>query len=175
MATQVQDIKSRYPLPAYNYRVSIFLEVAGQAFAPIAGVAPMGLISCAEVSGLKMEYNTVTYRHGFSFITGMHIMPAQHKEVNLSIRKGVTKQGKYLSDWMKLSYPLILPKPSSLLRQRNLVIDLCDEEGLPVVRWTVLKAMPVKLEAPSFKADSNEVAFEQMDLIAHELKVEYDF
>lgn len=76
---------------------------------------------------------------------------------------------------MKLSYPLILPKPSSLLRQRNLVIDLCDEEGLPVVRWTVLKAMPVKLEAPSFKADSNEVAFEQMDLIAHELKVEYDF
>lgn len=171
----IQDIKNRYPLPAYNYRVSIFLGLAGQAFAPVAGVAAMALISCAEVSGLKMEYNTVSYRHGFSFITGMHIMPAQHKEVNLSIRKGVTKQGKYLSDWMKLSYPMILPGPASLLRQRNLIIDLCDEEGLPVVRWTVLKAMPVKLEAPAFKADSNEVAFEQMDLIAHELKVQYDF
>lgn len=168
MATQVQDIKSRYPLPAYNYRVSILPTGLASALGSAT------VISCTEVSGLKMEIDTVTYRHGFSFLTGMSIIPTLPKEVRLSIRKGVTKDGQYLSDWMNLSYPLLLPFPLGLMRKRDLLIDLCGEDGFPLVRWTVLRAMPVKLDAPAFKADSNEVAFEQLDLIAQGLKVEYN-
>ena len=121
-----------------------------------------------------MEYDTVTYRHGFSFLNGMHIMPALRNEVRLSIQKGVTTNSQYLSDWMKLSYPFLQPKPMGMFRKRDILIDLCDEAGVPVVRWTVIKAMPIKLDAPSFNANANEVAFESMDLIAHELKVDYN-
>lgn len=177
MALPVPELKKRYPLPAYNYRVTILLGnwqaiPAGTNLAEMAGAATV--ISCTEVSGLKMEVDTVTYRHGFSFLTGMSVLPALPKEVHLSIRKGVTKDGKYLSDWMKLIYPLQLPQPAGLLRKRDLLIDLCDEQGFPVVRWTVAKALPVRLDAPSFKADSSEVAFEQLDLIAQSLKVDYN-
>ena len=168
MAVTVDDIKKRYPLPVYNYRVSILNSGLG------AIASDSTLISCTEISGLNMEMETEIYRHGVSFITGFHIIPGMPKEVKLSIRKGVTQQGKYLSDWMKLSYPYILPKPLSLTRKRDLLIDLCNEDGTPVVRWTVLKAMPIKWEAPSFKADTSEVAFEKLDLIAHELQVEFD-
>lgn len=177
MAVSQAEIKKRYPLPAYNYRVTILPASVqaipgGTSLALASGIATV--ISCTEVSGLKMELDTVTYRHGFSFLTGMHIIPGLTRELNLSIRKGVTIGGQYLSDWMNLSYPLLLPKPFGLLRKRDLLIDLCDENGMPVVRWTVVRAMPVKLEAPAFKADSGEVAFEQLDLIAQGLKVEYN-
>lgn len=177
MAQSTSDIKTRYPLPAYNYRVAVLFGglaslPAGARLADLTGA--FSLISCSEVSGLKMEVNTVTYRHGFSFMTGFHIMPGLSREVKLSIHKGVAMNGQYLSDWMKLSYPLVQPMPASLGRKRDLLIDLCDEAGLPAVRWKVLKAMPVSLEAPSFKADTNEVAFEKLDLIAHELQVEYN-
>jgi phage tail-like protein len=163
MALAANDIKRRYPLPAYNYRVSILDSIGSTT-----------LLSCSEISGLSMEIETEVYRHGLSFIAGFNIIPAMPKEVRLSIKKGVTQEGKYLSDWMKISYPFTVPLPLSLVRKRDLLIDLCNEDGIPVVRWTVLKAMPVKLDSPSFQADTNEVAFEQLDLIAHELKVDYD-
>lgn len=176
MAQTTTQIKVSYPLPAYNYRVSI-LPVSTQgltAAADVAQVAGVGTaISCSEVSGLSMEIETVTYKDGFSFITGNNIIPTQRKEVNLSLKRGLTSNHSYFSDWISLLYPLIAPKPASLIRKRDIVIDLCDEQGNPVVRWLVFKAMPIKLEAPTFDANTNEVAFEQMDLIANQLRVEY--
>lgn len=177
MAVSVDDIKNRYPIPVYNYRVTILMTSnpilqAGAKLADLTG--QVSLISCSEVSGLKMEIETQTYRHGFSFLSGYHLIPGITKEVNVSIRKGITRQGQYLSDWMNISYPLLKPLPLSSQRKRDILIDLCDEEGLPIVRWTVLGAMPTKLEAPSFKVDTSEMAFEQLDLIAHELQVSYN-
>lgn len=177
MAVTVDDIKQRYPIPVYNYRVAILLSNnlilrAGANLTDLEG--QVSLISCSEISGLKMEIETQTYRHGMSFLSGYHLVPGITKEVNFSIRKGATRQGQYLSDWMNISYPLLKPLPFSGLRKRDLLIDLCDEEGIPIVRWTVLGAMPTKLEAPSFKVDTSEMAFEQLDLIAHELQVSYN-
>jgi phage tail-like protein len=51
----------------------------------------------------------------------------------------------------------------------DIIIDLCDEQGLPVIRWTLIKAFPTKLEAPSFIANSNEVAIVNMEVIAVDL------
>ena len=77
---------------------------------------------------------------------------------------------------MNVSYPFIQPTPTSqgLTRKRDIIIDLCNEEGLAEIRWIISKAMPQKLVGPTFKADTNEVAFEQMDLIAETLNVEYN-
>lgn len=173
MAVSTDDIRKRYPLPVYNYKVAILWKELTTGI-PTSNdtLDKMTVISCTEVSGLQMVLDTVTYRDGLSFIAGYHILPTIAKEVNLSIRKGVTQYGEYLSNWMKMSYPNSLPR-SSNLRKRDLLIDLCNEEGIPLVRWTVRKAMPIKLEAPTFNAETNEMAFEKMDLIAHELQVEY--
>lgn len=176
MATSTESIKSDYPLPAYNYRVTVLKSTvqslpAGTAIAQAIGAATV--ISCSEVSGLSMELDTVTYKHGLSFIMGSHIIPAQRKEVNLVMKKGLTAQGKFFADWIDMVYPIIIPIGSKLFGKRDILIDLCDEKGEPVVRWTVMKALPTKLEAPTFDAHSNEVAFQSLHLIASQLRVEY--
>ena len=177
MALSPDQIKNRYPLPVYNYRLSVFIDPSMNALSTDINTIDEVLfqvISCTEIDGLQMGVEKTIYRHGFSFLTGFHIIPSMQKEVQLTIQKGVTRDGKYLSDWMALSYPFIKPSPLGRLRKRDLIIDLCDEAGLPLIRWIVSKAMPLSLSAPSFKADTKEVAFEKMELIAHELKVLYN-
>lgn len=170
MALSNEDIKAQYPLPAYNYRVTILTgSVTGAGIVSESGT----VISCSEVSGLNMEIDTVTYKHGFSFITGFQVLPGQSKEVHLTIKKGVTANSHYFADWMNLVYPALVPLEGRALSQRDILVDLCDEAGHPVVRWVVFRAMPVKLEAPSFDANTNEVAFERLEFIAHQLKVSH--
>lgn len=176
MATEKKEIKAEYPLPAYNYRMTILPE--GFQDIPsgtelLEKLDAVSVISCSEISGLSMEVETTVYKHGFSFLTGFQVIPGQSKEVRLSIKKGITTNSSYFSDWIKLIYPITMPLPFSLKRKRDILIDLCDEEGKPVVRWVVIKAMPTKLEAPTFDAKTNEVAFEKMDFIAHQLKIEF--
>ncbi|MEM7370307.1 MAG: phage tail protein [Bacteroidota bacterium] len=176
MATSPSDIKSSYPLPAYNYRVTILFgsTLAIPKVADVAANADLGtVISCSEVSGLNMEIETITYKHGFSFLTGMDIIPGQKKEVQLTIKKGVTKNSRYFSDWINLVYPVIAGLPVSLVQKRDVLIDLCDENGDAVVRWVITKAMPIKLEAPTFDATTNDVAFEQLHLVASQIRVDY--
>ena len=53
-----------------------------------------------------------------------------------------------------------------------MIIKLLDEEHNPVVIWSVKNAWPTKIDAPSLKADGNEVAIESIE-IAHEgIKIE---
>lgn len=47
MATDKKRIKSQYPLPAYNYRITIDATV----------------VSFAEVSGFSIGHETVTYEY----------------------------------------------------------------------------------------------------------------
>jgi phage tail-like protein len=176
MATEKKEIKSEYPLPAYNYRLTIlpgsFQEIPSGTEL-LEKLGSVSVISCSEVSGLSLEVETTIYKHGFSFLSGFQVIPGQSKEVRLSIKKGITTNGNYFSDWIGLVYPLIIPLPLGFSRKRDILVDLCDENGDAVVRWTVVKAMPTKLEAPTFDAATNEVAFEKMEFIAHQLRIEY--
>lgn len=150
-------IKAQYPLPAYNYRVTIL--DGGQA----------QTIGFSEVGGLSMAYEPVTYKDGMSFAMGLDIIPGMAKPVNLTLKKGLTKNGDYLQKWLEKSYQ----EPFSNGAKRDVLIDLCDESGQPLIRWTVPAAMPVKLDAPAFNAAGNEVAIAAMELVAARLKVEY--
>ncbi len=153
MAQDKRDIRSKYPLPSYNYRVTVESVV----------------ISFAEVSGLSLEYEPVTYKHGLSFVLGDKIIPGMRQPVRLTMRRGVVQSRDFLHRWIHSAYT----DPFFTGTKRDIVIDLCDEAGVPVVRWTVQGALPTKLEAPAFDANSNEVAIETMELIAHGLKVDY--
>lgn len=158
MALDKETIKNTYPLPAYNYRVTILNNDEST------------VVSFAEVTGLTLEYEPVTYKHGLSFLTGNKIIPGMRQAIRLTLRKGLVQSGNYLHDWIYNTYT----DPTFAGAIRDIVIDLCDEVGEPVIRWAVQGALPIKLEAPGFDANTNDVAIETMELIAHDLQVEYN-
>jgi len=80
----------------------------------------------------------------------------------VTLKKGIIKGGKQLYDWIKS------------MDTRNLDISLCDENGNAVVTWHIGKAVPLKLAAPSFQANSNEVAIETFDLMAARISLAYN-
>ncbi len=152
MPLDPEQIKASYPLPVYNYRVTV-------------GNATMGF---SEVSGLNVEYEAVTYKHGMSFAMGAKIIPGMRQPIRLTMKKGIIQGNDFLVSWIRTAYadPLQSAK-------KDIVVDLCDETGTPVVRWKVQGALPVKLNGPTFDAKSNEVAIETLELVAHEIQVDY--
>ena len=147
-----------YPLPVYNYRVTINKDGDSVSFA------------VTEVSGLSMEYEPVTYKHGLSFVMGNKIIPGMRQPTKITMKRGIIQDRDYLHKWIDKTYS----DPFYTEGKRDILIDLCDAEGTAVIRWKVQKAMPIKLDAPDFDVTSNEVAFESMEFIAHGLTVNYD-
>ena len=154
MGQNKEHIASKYPLPAYNYRVTIDAVV----------------VSFAEVSGLSVEYEPVTYKHGLSYLMGNKIIPGMRQPIKLSMKKGIVKSNDYLPKWIHKTYT----NPFYGNAKRDIVIDLCDEKGEAVIRWKVQRALPTQLDAPTFDANSNDVAIESMEFIAHGIEVDYD-
>jgi len=150
MAQTKKDIKESLPLPVYNFRVRIDQET----------------YSFSEVSGLSIEYDTITYKHGLSWKEGPEQMPGMKSEVNISLKRGIVSGRSLLYDWLSTIQ-------LNRVEKHNLIIDLCDENGEPVISWTVKNAFPKKLDAPSFNADTNELAIENLDLLASDLKISY--
>jgi len=140
--------KASYPLPVYNFRVT----VGGQA------------ASFTEVSGLMVEYETVTYQHGFSRWEGESVARVPKiGHQTITMKKGTTVSGTFLANWLTADPPSARP----------LAISLCDEVGNPVVVWHVKEAIPVRLTAPGFVASSNEVAIESLEVLAAGISVEH--
>ena len=157
MALEKSDIKSTYPLPSYNYRVTILHETEAV------------VISFTEVSGLSLDYEPITYKHGLSFLTGVQIIPGMPQPIRVTLKKGLVQGQDFLHRWIDSTYSMSL-LPST---PRDILIDLCDEAGQAVVRWTVQGALPVKLTVPTFDANSNDVAIETLELVAHGLQIDY--
>jgi phage tail-like protein len=158
MADDKAYIKSHYPLPAYNYQVTIMQDGDSTVF------------SFAEVSGLSVEYEPVTYFHGFSFLMGPKIIPGKRQPISLTMKRGIVKGRDDLQQWIDKTYS----DPFYSGAKRDILIDLCDEAGEPVIRWKVQGALPVKMEAPTFDVDSNDVAIESMEFVARGLQVDYE-
>jgi len=169
MSQDVDYIKQYYPLPAYNYCVSI-----------LNGNKP-SVLGFSEVDGLVLEYEPVTYRDGLSFLRGETIVPGLRQPIHITLKRGVLvgkssdsryaeegNKGNYLAAWLKKAHYALASKQT-----RDVVIDLCDENGASVISWKVIAALPIKLEMSTLDADSNDVAIETLELAAHGLSVNY--
>jgi len=152
MSLDRDQIKASYPLPVYNYRVTVESSAIG----------------FSEISGLNVEYEPVTYKHGLSFVTGVKIIPGMRQPIRLTMKKGIIKGNNFLAGWIQDTY-----SDPFKTAKKDILVDLCDEAGKAVVRWKVQGALPIKLDAPSFDANSNEVAVESLELIAHGIQVDY--
>ena len=155
MAVSKNDIKTAYPLPAYNYRV----EIGDTA------------VACSEVSGLSISYETQTYKESpvESGAPGprVMVMPAQSVQPTVTLKKGVVKgvSVPVLYDWIRTTR-------INQVEKKDVFVRLLDENGAAVISWKVANAFPTKLDAPSFTADSNDVAIESMELMADAVTLE---
>jgi phage tail-like protein len=148
MAVAVQEIKDTYPLPVWNYKVEIESDT----------------VAFSEVSGLDITYETTTYKE--SPITSgtpgprVLLMPAQGTPANVTLKKGVVRRAS-----VGALYSWIATTRINQIEKKNIFIRLCDENGDAVISWKVINAFPTKLEAPTFDANSNDVAIESMELM----------
>ncbi|MCP4667872.1 MAG: phage tail protein, partial [Deltaproteobacteria bacterium] len=134
MATTKQQIKESYPIPAYYYSVSIQGEENSD-------------MRFQEVSGLAIEYETITYKHGLSPKEGtLHII-GMGTPVDVTLKKGVMRKDSYLLNW-------IGTVKLNTVDKRDITVSLMDDEDKPVVTWKVIDAFPSKLEAPTFDASA---------------------
>ena len=153
MALTKDQITTTYPLPVYNYKV----EIDGQT------------VGFSEVSGLSVDYETSTYVESpVSGVGPRHMnMPGQRKSATVTLKKGVVTG---------VSVPTLFAWINSIqlnrVDKKDIYVRLCDENGAAVVSWKVINAFPTKLDAPSFTADSNDVAVESMELMADSVVVE---
>lgn len=155
MAVTPDQIRTEYPLPVYNFRV----EIGGDT------------VAFSEVSGLSVHYDVTTYKESPTAAGAvgprvMH-MPAQRGIVTVSLKKGIVRQSS-----IKSLYGWIRTVQVNQVEKRDVFVRLCDDKGQAVMTWKVGNAFPVKLDAPTFDAKSNDVAIESMELKADYVTVE---
>lgn len=139
MAQTRREQRANHPLAAYNFVVTVDAQA----------------MSFAKVSGLHREHQTLTYRHGLSFLEGEELAKYRiDKYVSVTLERGTTPGVRFLQQWLEER------------SKRTMEIDLCDEKGAPIVAWRIAKAFAVKLSAPTFDARTNEVAIETLEVKA---------
>jgi phage tail-like protein len=139
VAESTQEQRTSYPLAAFNFKVT----VEGDA------------MRFAKVSGLQREYQTLTYRHGLSFLEGEQIAKYfVDKYVAVTLEQGTMIGSTTLHEWLETG------------TKKTMEIQLCDAGGTAVIIWRIAKALPVKLSASTFDAKSNEVAIDTLEIKA---------
>ncbi len=155
MALSKEDIKTAYPLPVYNYRI----EIGSDA------------VAFSEVSGLSTSYETTTYKESpvEGGVPGPRVMnmPAQPTATTVTLKKGIVRGASVAA-----LYSWINATQLNQTEKKDIFVRLCDENGDPVISWKVTNAFPTKLDAPTFDANSNDVAVESMELTADGVTME---
>ncbi|MDQ1253211.1 MAG: hypothetical protein QG646_2361 [Euryarchaeota archaeon] len=116
----------------------------------------------SEVGGLQIETETEPYEEG-GVNYFVHQLPKRTKYQHITLKRGITG-GDELWRW----YQEVI---SGKFRRKNGAIILMDITGKEEKwRWNFEGAYPVKWTGPDFKADSNTVAFETVELAHNGIK-----
>ncbi|HRI62602.1 MAG TPA: phage tail protein [Polyangium sp.] len=130
-----------YPLAAYNFRVQ---------------VGP-NTINFTEVTGIELAYQHVVYRHGLSFWEGEQIDTFHFDEfAPITMKRGMILNSSptFLYEWLRKK------------ELRTLEVQLCNPDGNAVMAWKIAHAIPVKLSAPTFAANTNDVVIDVLEVQA---------
>jgi phage tail-like protein len=134
-----------YPIPAYNYEVTI-------------NNTPFAF---AEISGLKLEYETVVYKHGMSYTMGPELLYGQRVINTVTLKRAVIPKRANLLSWLQNR------------EKRNVFIKLYNEHGRVLIQWDLPDAIAVKTEMRGFDASSNELTIESIELMVHNMRINY--
>lgn len=130
--------RKQYPYAAFNFEIDNLI-----------------IASFSEVSGLQAETEIEEYHEG-GRNNYVHKLPKVTKFPNLVLKRGITDSTE-LWQWHK---DVINGK----IERRNFSLILFDLTGVNQRRWDFTGAYPVKWVGADFKADSNTVAVETLEL-----------
>jgi len=148
MATTTEQIENTYPIPTYRYRVTVGEEE----------------MAFNGVSGLELGFETIEYKDGMG---GVYRMPGQLQPLNISLKRGVVVGRSQLYDWISST-------SLNQVEKKDISISLTNESGSELlVTWNIVNAFPTKLSAPNFDATSNEVAIEDLSLLADKMTIQF--
>jgi len=139
-------------------------------------------VSCFEVTGLNREYETVIYKHGFSFVMGYFIIQGEIKPINITLKRVMINKDciddiQYLNSWFEGKYEKA--DGSTRKNKSNLMVDARNIDivlqygstATPIVKWSVLGAVPVKMTPPQFSSGSTDACIETLELIGKDMTV----
>ncbi len=138
-----------YPIPVFHYKVSWNnLD-----------------IGFSDVSGLTQETQAIEYRDGLMPGTTAPLKrPGLKKVNNINLKRGIVEKDNELFNWFNNN-------GAPNVERRDVTISLLNDEGDPVMVWTVSQAWPTKVEGPGLKATGNEIAIESIELVHEGISV----
>jgi phage tail-like protein len=118
------------------------------------------IVACfTECAGLSAKVNYETYLEGGNN-SQQKILVGHTTFSEVTLKRGVTDD---LSFWTWFT--------ATTSRRRNIRILLFNQAGETRQCWTLIGAIPVNWQAPSFQADGNAVAIEELTLAIEGLTV----
>ena len=113
-------------------------------------------LSFLEVSGLEVEADNISYRHGNDPSFGTIQMPGVKKSGNLILKKGVfANEDLYQSLISKIAL--------NTYKRMTVVIRLLDENTEPRITWQINNAFPLKYSSTDMNSESSEAAIESIE------------
>ncbi len=151
MANDTPAPTTNYPLPSYQYQVDIGSTT----------------YSFASVTGLTIRYNYTVYKESMSKdgkkVNSMALPTQMDKSNPIIFNRGVMKSSS--SDDLLYLYQWIKDANYKAIDKRDITVKLCNELGSVVVIWTLRDAFPIRLDAPTFDASSNNPAIESFQVL----------
>lgn len=120
-----------------------------------------------EVSGLGASIEVVPIAEGGQneFV---HQRPAGITWNNITLKRGVTdSEGLY--QWLKEVSGEYYSGNGDRFRYKSCVILALEPDGGVSREWAIYEALPVRWTGPTFSADSNEAAVEELEIAHHGL------
>jgi len=142
---------NKNPYSAFNFTVTINGAV---------------IAAFQEVSGLDSENTPIEYREGGDSFNTVRKLPGIEKYPPAILKRGLTGT-LLLLQWRQE----VRDGSTAFPPVRNVVIQLQNEQHVPVFKWTLTNAWCTKLSYSALKGQSNELAIETMELAYDRLDV----
>lgn len=113
-------------------------------------------LSFLEVSGLEVEADNISYRHGNDPSFGTIQMPGVKKSGNIILKKGV-----FAND--EIYQSLISKIALNTYKRMTVIIRLLDENAEPRITWQINNAFPLKYSSTDMNSESSEAAIESIE------------
>ena len=144
-------MSGEYYLPSFYFRV---------AFSGVLGSAVPSDNSFLEVSGIKAELETESYKEGGEN-RFEHSLPKGVKYSPLVLKRGIAKMSSPFVMWCQEVFEagFVLP-----IQTMELTVSLLESSGAPARSWSIVNAYPISWEVEAFNSEKNEVAIEKIEL-----------
>jgi phage tail-like protein len=112
-----------------------------------------------ECTGLSVQTDVLEYAEG-GLNDYVHKLPGRSRFSNITLKRGWVESDDLWKWYLKIISGQIETKSVSIILFENKV----QSPSEPKARWDISQAYPVKWQGPDFRADSNAVVVETLEL-----------